>query len=346
MRRPPKYCHFKRDRRGGGYWYFDRRGYARVRLPGLPWSPSFMAAYEAALTGESMPIGIDRVQAGTMADLIVHYYASQEWRDLAPGSQREYRRVIERIREQHGDKRVATLEARHIRQLASKIETVTAKRMFIIVMRLLLKRGVTDGLLVQNAALGIEAPRIKSEGHHSWIEEEIATFEAKFPLGTRERLAEALLLYTGQRSCDVIPMGRQHIRGGIIKIIQQKTGAEIEMPVHPDLAAIIDATKSGHMTFIVSSLGRPYSSNGFYLWFKKACVAAGLPHCCPHGLRKAAARRLADAGASPHEIASITGHASLREVERYTKAANKKRLAEAAVAKVITAFGTKSEQGT
>jgi integrase len=216
-----------------------------------------MAASEAARDGQPSSIGAKNVQPGTISDLIVRYYASDEWPDLAPGSKILYRRVVERVREEHGEKRAAVLEGRHIRQIASKIETTTAKRMFIITMRLLLKRGVEDGLLDHNAAFGIETPNIKSRSHHSWTEEEIAQIEAKFPPGTRERLALALLLYTGQRSCDVIPMGRQHIRGGVLNVVQQKTGAEVEMPVHPDLAEIIDASKSGHMTFIVSSLGRP-----------------------------------------------------------------------------------------
>ena len=63
---------------------------------------------------------------------------------------------------------------------------------------------------------------------------------------------------------------------------------------------------------------------------------AGLPHCCAHGLRKAAARRLAEAGCTEHEIAAITGHASLREIARYTKAADQVRLAVAAMDKMRT----------
>jgi hypothetical protein len=83
MRRPPKYCHHKQDRHGGGgYWYFERRGFLRVRLPGLPWSPEFMAAYEAAQKGKPLPIGVKNVQSGSMADLIAKYYGmrrSWDW---------------------------------------------------------------------------------------------------------------------------------------------------------------------------------------------------------------------------------------------------------------------------
>src|SRR5207247_11179099 len=62
------------------------------------------------------------------------------------------------------------------------------------------------------------------------------------------------------------------------------------------------------------------------------CNEAGLPHCSAHGLRKAAARVLAEAGCTAHEIGAITGHSSLAELVRYTKAADQRRLAEAAMA--------------
>jgi integrase len=66
----------------------------------------------------------------------------------------------------------------------------------------------------------------------------------------------------------------------------------------------------------------------FFRW--SLCDKAGLPHCSAHGLRKAAARRLAEAGCTAHEIGAVTGHASLAELVRYTKAADQRRLAEAA----------------
>ena len=131
-------------------------------------------------------------------------------------------------------------------------------------------------------------------------------------------------------------MGRQHIRDGAIHLRQQKTSVELAIPLHPSLDAIITNTLSGNLTFLTTQFGRPFTSNGFGNWFRKQCDAAGLPHCSAHGLRKAAARRLAEAGCTPHEIAAITGHASLKEVSRYTKAVDQKRLATAAMEKAKT----------
>jgi integrase len=143
----------------------------------------------------------------------------------------------------------------------------------------------------------------------------------------------ALLLYSGQRSGDVRQMGPQHIEPGGIRVRQQKTRTELLIPIHPELRQLL-TSETFHLCFITNNNGSPYTAGGFGDWFKQACRVAGLAHCSAHGLRHAAARRLADAGCSPHEIASITGHRSLAEVARYTAASDQKRLAAAAMAKI------------
>jgi integrase len=128
---------------------------------------------------------------------------------------------------------------------------------------------------------------------------------------------------------------------GFLGIVQRKTSAKLIIPVHPDLQRIIEATPSGNLTFLVTSHGHPFTDAGFGNWFRDACTEAGLPkRCAAHGLRKAACRRGAEAGWTVHQIASWSGHKTLKEVERYTKAADQKRLAEAAMN--ITVAKTKS----
>ena len=189
----------------------------------------------------------------------------------------------------------------------------------------------------------------RSGGIYTWSEADIANFEAKHPIGSRARLALALLLYTAQRRSDVIRLGRQHIRDGAIHVSQQKTGASLVIPVHSELALIIDATPSDHLTFLVTRDGWPFSPAGFGNLFRDWCNGAGLPkRCSAHGQHKAACRRLAEAGCSAPEIMSISGHASLREVQRYCAAADQARMARAAMASVTTAFtatGTRTTIG-
>lgn len=196
---------------------------------------------------------------------------------------------------------------------------------------MLMAFAVREGLLASDPARDIAFLRRKSPGLHTWSEIEIERFEARWPIGTKARLALGLLLYTAQRRGDVMVMGKQHIRDGVVHVRQQKTGAVLAIPVHPQLAAILAATPVPHLTFLTSNYGRPFSP------FRDRCRDAGLPaHCTGHGLRKAAARRLAEAGCSANVIAAITGHKTLREVERYTKAADQERMARQGMAAITT----------
>jgi integrase len=135
-------------------------------------------------------------------------------------------------------------------------------------------------------------------------------------------------------------MGRQHVRktpdGPVIDLKQQKTGTKVAIPIHPDLQAVLDTTPSEHLTFLTTAFGKPFAAAGFTNWFRDACNAAGLPRgTSAHGLRKAACRRLAEAGCSANVIAAISGHKSLKEVERYTVAANQERMARMGVETLI-----------
>jgi integrase len=110
-------------------------------------------------------------------------------------------------------------------------------------------RWCLDRKLIRNdPTFGIKLKMPKSDGHACWTEDEIAMFETHYPIGSKPRLAFALGLFTAQRRGDVVHIGRQHIRDGVLTIRQQKTGVMLAIPVHPDLAAIIAATPVGHLT--------------------------------------------------------------------------------------------------
>jgi integrase len=147
----------------------------------------------------------------------------------------------------------------------------------------------------------------------------------------------SLGLYTAQRRADVIRIGRQHIRGDVLTVRQQKTGVMLAIPVHANLAKIIAATPTGHLALLTTKTGKTYEPDDFSEQFRAWCDAAGLPQRCVfHGLRKAALTRLADAGCTAYELMAISGHKTLREVERYTRAADQARLARAAMERFAT----------
>jgi integrase len=142
----------------------------------------------------------------------------------------------------------------------------------------------------------------------------------------------ALALYTGQRRSDLVVMGKQHIRNGRIHITQQKTKTKLAIPIHPELQAVLYGTPSDHLTLLTTAFGRGFTPAGFGNWFRAACDEVGLAKgCSVHGLRKAACRRLAEAGCSANVIAAISGHRTLKEVARYTTAADQERLADTAI---------------
>src|SRR6516165_5774008 len=178
-------------------------------------------------------------------------------------------------------------------------------------------------------------------GFHTWTEDEIAQFEARHPVGTKARLTFALLLHTGQRVSDAARMGWQHVNGDEIAVRQRKTGKALSIPLHPALKTILAVLPRTNMTFVVTERGASFKAQGLSEWFKKQCRAAGLSHCSAHGLRKAAATRLANAGCSVNEIAAITGHTSLREIAHYTSAADQGRLARQALSRQL---GSEGEQ--
>src|SRR5262249_12131893 len=118
----------------------------------------------------------------------------------------------------------------------------------------------------------VKPVRTNSGGIHSWTEAEIAQFEARHQVGTKARLALALLLGTGQRVSDVIRMGRQHIRDGFIHVRQQKTGAELDIEIPPELAAILADTPTNDMTFLMAQPGRPFTPGYFCARFSDHCT--------------------------------------------------------------------------
>jgi integrase len=264
---------------------------------------------------------------------IIGYYYDQSFLALAPSTQQSLRGILERFRAEHGDKRIDLLQRQHIITLLKSKKRFAAHH-WLKAIRALMKYALETGLREDNPTIDVKLPHLKTNGYHSWTEAEIEQFQAYHGPGTRARLALTLLLYTGQRRSDVIRMGRQHMRDGVMHVRQQKTGFELAIPIHKTLAAIIAEAPADHLTLLTTQAGKPFSAGGFSNWFRDRCDEAGLrPHCSAHGLRKAVARRLAEAGCTTHEIAAITGHATLSEVQRYTKAANQARLARAAMDK-------------
>jgi integrase len=327
-----RYIQRFKDRHGRIQLYLRRKGRKPVALPDEK-DPGFLLAYQAALAATAPAPKTIRITPGSFEALTRSYCGSAKFKQLGATTRVVYRRIIADLCREYGDKQVERIQSVHIRySLDAKAETPAAANHLLRTFRAVMKHAIRLGIRSDDPTQGVDRLKEVGEGAETWTEEDIAAYEARWPIGSRPRLALALLLYTGQRRSDVVRMGRQHVKDGVIEVRQVKTKARLFIPLHPELAAAV-ATETDRLTFLVTEAGAAFTPNGFYMRFRGWVTAAGLPAGrSPHGLRKAAARRLAEGGCTAHQIASITGHKSLSEVQRYTRAADQVRMARDAVA--------------
>jgi integrase len=330
----PKHCVWAIDRHGKRRVRFRKGGFSTY-ITGTPWSEAFMRQYATALDGiNAQIVGVERTKPGTISALIVSYY-TLVFPTLALSTQKLRRPILERFRKDHGDKPVARLEAAHIAAIiAAKAKAPTAANNLHKLLHHLLEHAITLGWITSNPVKLVKKFKIKSDGWHTWSEDEVAQYLQRHPQGSKAHLALMLMLYTGQRRSDVICMGWQHIResGAKIAVRVKKTNTLLLLPIAPELAQALDGVPKTNMTFLLTSFGAPFSE-GFGKWFRNRCIEAGLQQCSPHGLRKLAATRMAHAGCTDRELMAVFGWRSMSEVSRYVRAADQARLAEQAFAK-------------
>jgi integrase len=248
------------DRHGKVRHYLRRPGRKPVALPGLPGSTEFMAAYSQGLaeTTPRVEVGASRTAAGTVNAMVVGYMASAAFHNLASGSKQQYRRILEGLRREYGNLTIPTLKRKHIvMMLDAKAETPVAARDFLRCLRLLVQYAISIGVRADDPTAGVRVKLPKSDGYRTWTEDDIDAFEAAYPLGSKPRLALALLLGTAARCADVVRLGRGNVRGGTLQMTQQKTGVGLTIPITAVLAEAINAAApSEAMVFLVNELGR------------------------------------------------------------------------------------------
>jgi integrase len=355
MPRPrPPYVELQVTRHGRKVWYFRRsREGARIRLPDDYGSAEWTAAYNAALAGQP---GVQprKASVGKLKWLVELYMHSAEWKRFGDHTRKTRGHMYGKLVDEHGQEDVEFIDKSVI--LASVDKRGTQSRevanTWLTAMRNLFTWGVGRNHLEFNpcdGVKGVSKPKKDKdsiddeEGHKTWTEEDLAQFEKKYPQGTPERLVYAICLYTGFRIGDAARFGRQHIqKDGTIKLRNEKTGAMVYLPVvGPLREAITRGPKrpKDQLGFVVWKRGVAVGKEHLGAEFSAACEAAGLVDCTAHGLRKAAATRLAENGATESQLMAVFGWTRPDMAVKYTKAMNKKRLAMAALGKL---FGEES----
>ncbi len=338
--RKPKYVNEYLDRHGRSRIYLRRPGQGQIALPTPLYSPDFWTAYQAAMADK--PIKTSQLKAGSVSAAILGYYGSAEFKALAPSTMTTYRGILDRFREKHGDAPVAGMQTKHVNMIIDSVaDTPSAASNLRKRLSAVMNYAVSVGMRSDNPVTTAKRVKIKSGGHRTWTEEDIAAFRKQWPESTPQRLAMEVLLYTGLRRSDAVHLGWRHVISGAFVITAQKTKAELHIPVHTELAYYLRNCPTDGPAFIQTSYGKARSEKAFSAYISEAAEKAGLPFgSSPHGLRKAACRRLAEAGCTAMEIMSITGHTDIREVERYCREAARKGLAVVAMDKMQSGFDT------
>ena len=280
---------------------------------------------------------------------------------MAPATRIDYDKALNPLAEHFGHLRVATLPPAFVHRLqdtyarkqvpdpssTSGTKTVPTPRRanrMVTVFALLMAWGIRRGWRKDNPAARIE--KLKTgPGYAMWPDAAIKTFMASPNVRPEMKLALLLGVATGQRKQDCVAMSLAAYRDGCLELVPEKTknstGQRLVIPAHPDLRDVLDKlvrdSKAGGRqatTILTRADGRPWQMNNFNAHFAAAVRATGLKGYSFHGLRKTAATWLAEAGCSSLQIRSITGHASLSEVERYTAAASQMTHAIAAIARI------------
>jgi integrase len=338
--------------KGKTYLSFRRGKGPRVRLPDDPTSEAFAEAYAAALVGQSATRR-GTITPGTIEALIVSYRKSASYIGLRATTKAGYASRIETLRTEHGHRAVAGLTRERIEVgiLGSYYGRPGASLSLLKMLRILIRHAMSLDdrsplKLRSDPSLGIKRPKVGEI--RAWSDAETAAFETRWPLGTRERTAYALMLYIGAARVDVHRMTWRQIdeMNSGVGYTRSKTGVTVDMGLADELRRALAVAPRAHLTIINTEFGRPFTVAGFSRFMRDAISAAGLPiDCKPHGLRKTLGRRLADQGCTAHEIMAALGHTTLAEAERYTREADRRRGGREAIKK-LQARGQPNENGS
>lgn len=339
---PFKYCSIDTDRHGNERFY--------IRVPGMPKyrmkSPhrdeqgsvtqEFTAEYHRVMSGDRGKKDepqISQIRPGSVLWLVQNYYRSKAFQSHSPATKKDKKSVLDRYCANVGELpfkkiRKSDIEASQMK----RVGTPGAADKLVKYLKALFNWAISAELATFNPATGVGKIH-RSPGFHTWSEAEVARFRKTYRLGSMARLAMELMLNLGVRRSDLVKLGWKNMNGDRIEFSPQKGAAHYErwlsLPMTDDLREALDAMTHEEPTFLITEYGKPFSSNGFGNKMRQWCNDAHLPECSSHGLRKASATILAEAGATEHQLMAIFGWSDSKMAQLYTKAAQSKLIIDA-----------------
>jgi integrase len=325
----------ERTRHGQTVYYVRRGDGPRTRILGAYGSPDFMAAYRDALAGASAKTDSRRPHSGSLAWLIEKYRESNAWKDLSRATRRQRENIFRQIITASGSAPFMDVDRDAVEDGRDRrADTPFQARHYLDALRGLFRWALDKKHVTIDPTASVENLKRKGgPGFLAWTEDDVTAYHKRWPVGTKERVWLDVLLYTGLRRGDACTIGRQHVRDGIATIKTEKTGMEVSLPLLPDLQRTIAAGPTSDLAFICGERRQPLKKEAFGNMFREACRAAGVEKSA-HGVRKIAATRLADSGASEAQLDAIFGWAGGDMAQLYTRTANRRRLAREAMEKL------------
>ena len=292
--------------------------------------------YRAALSGQA-PRPAGKAAHGTLAWLFDLYRQTSAWTDLARSTQYKREKIMMRVLETAGHRMASAISEAHvIAGRERRANTPASAQAFLDTLHGMFKWAVNTKLVKVDPTINVKVetkPKRKG-GYPPWTDEDMAKFEAHWPRGSRERLLFDILCFTGLRIGDAARLGRKHVHGGVIRIDTEKTGMRVTIPMLAALKKTIEASETGDASFVVTRRGQPWNKGALGTYFSDSARAAGVHGKSAHGMRKAAATRAADNGATERELEAIFGWSGGRMATHYTRSANRDRLAAGAIVKL------------
>ena len=333
----PRPRHLQREitRHGRAVWYVRMDHGPRVRIQAEYGTPEFDAEYRAAVAGT--PNSKASPSTSSLQWLLARYRETTAWSQLSTATRKQRDNIFVGVIETAGQEpyvriTAATIEAGKER----RSHTPAQARNFLDAMRGLFRWAHGAKLVKVDPTAGVSNPPRKSgEGFIPWTEKDVEDYQARWPLGTRQRVWLDVLLYTGLRRGYAVRLGRPHVRDGVATLKTEKGGfmVEVNLPILPVLQATLDAGPCGDLTFIAGANGRPLTKESFGNEFKSACKASGVRGSA-HGVRKISATTAANDGATEFELMAIFGWTDPKMAAHYVKTADRKRLAAQAMSKL------------
>ena len=338
---PFKYCSRDVDRHGNERIY--------IRIPGMPKyrmksvylddkgsvTEAFTEEYHRVLAGNrgEKSVPLSRLEPGSVRWLVETYYQSKTFQNQSSSTQRDKTSVLNRYCSNVGEFPFKKLRKIDIEasQMKRK-DTPGAADKLVKYLKALFNWAISAELAAFNPANGVTKIH-KSSGFHTWSEAELAHYRSAYSLGSMARLAMELMLNLGVRRSDLVKLGWRNLVDNRIEFTPEKGSGKyselLSLPITDELRDALATITHDQPTFLITEYGKAFSGNGFGNKMRQWCNDVNLPECSSHGLRKASATILAEAGATEHQLMAIFGWSDSKMAQHYTKAAKSKRIIDA-----------------